>query len=131
MRQQCVVAPNGALAILDSSTINITRDRQTANPLNVCLYSATNAPERTTPVPPQLGTVPTLAYDGRHVVIAGEGWVYIYRANGQQLWRFKPPTKPGNTKPDDNIYWTPFLTDSGRTLCLFDGERNFYRYAMP
>jgi hypothetical protein len=27
--------------------------------------------------------------------------------------------------------WTPFLTDGGKTLCLFDGKHTVYRYAMP
>ena len=114
-------SPEGALALVDDRG-----DLMRKSDFRLSLFSPTDAPERLIPLPTSLTICPTVAYDGRRVVFVGDGRIYAYRPDGKPLWQC--PTPP--TKDPDTI-WRPFLTEGGRTLCLFDGERTVYRFAMP
>ncbi|MBB6050271.1 hypothetical protein [Armatimonas rosea] len=100
------VARDGSLALLD--------DKQ------VCLYTPAREPLRQFPLPDNLGDYPELAYDGKHVVVAGDKALVCYTATGEPRWQAPLPFPEA----------LPFLTDEGQTLCLFDGKRTIYRYAM-
>lgn len=100
------VARDGSLALLD--------DKQ------VCLYTPAREPLRQFPLPDNLGDYPKLAYDGKHVVVAGDKALVCYTATGEPRWQAPLPFPEA----------LPFLTDEGQTLCLFDGKRTIYRYAM-
>ncbi len=115
------VAPNGALAIVDGGLLE-RRDATT----HLSLYTAAGLPQRSVLLPASIGQYPTLAYGGERVVLAAAGRVFCYDRSGNALWQFTLPFARAS-----DLAWTPFLTDSGRTLCLFNGERTVYRYAMP
>ena len=63
----------------------------------------------------------------------GEGLVVVtsgrevagFSPNGLPLWRWKHSLRGRN---GDMV---PFLTDGGRSLALYDGNRTFYRFAVP
>jgi hypothetical protein len=119
-----IVAEKGELAIVDGSR---TLQMHNGNRQYLSLYSATDAPERVIPVPIVPDSFsPTLAYDGKKIVLVEGANVYCYRATGQPLWHFILPQE----KASESI-WTPFLTDAGHTLCIFNGQRTLYRYTMP
>ena len=105
-RSPGVIAKDGSVGLLDGGF--------------VCLYTPTGAPLRQFSLPTALGDYPELAYDGTTVVLTNKQKLFCYKASGEPLWQAKLSF--------DNA--TPFLTDGGRTLCLFDGERTVHRYAM-
>lgn len=100
------VARDGSLALLDDKW--------------VCLYTPAREPLRQFPLPDNLGDYPKLAYDGKHVVLTGDKTLVCYTATGAPRWQAPLPFPEA----------LPFLTDEGQTLCLFDGKRTIYRYAM-
>jgi hypothetical protein len=114
-------APNGALAILDEMYLQKGKRQHL-----LCLYSPTNTPKYMITLPSSVEQYPTVAYDGKQVIFVSGGRIHTCRPNGQPLWQCAIPMAK-----DPNAIWRPFLTDEGRTLCLFDGERTVYRYAMP
>ena len=100
------IAKNGSMGLLDGGF--------------VCFYAPTGAPLQQFPLPTALGDYPELAYDGSTVVLTNKQKLFCYKASGEPLWQAKLPFENA----------TPFLTEDGKTLCLFDGERTVHRYAM-
>lgn len=116
-----VKSSGGEFAILDNE------ESFSFNPQSfLSLYSASSAPERMIAIPTGLGGYPAPAYDGKQVVLSGNARIYCYDRSGKPGWLFILPGKNA-----EELSWTPYLTNSGRTLCLFDGEHALFRYAMP
>ncbi|HLJ57689.1 MAG TPA: hypothetical protein VKT77_21820 [Chthonomonadaceae bacterium] len=113
-------AADRSIAILDGDSLLRYRGRR-----YLSFYDASGAPQKMIAVPEALGTIPELAYDGVHAVLCGEGRIVSFGRDGEAVWQFNFPQAKAAAA------WTPFLTDSGRMLCLFDGERTVYRYAIP
>jgi len=90
------------------------------------IYGANDSPLRMIQLPDSIGAFPSLATDGKVAILVGNGRVYCYGITGEPRWRFSLHHEKAAEKA-----WRPFLTESGKTLCLFDGERTIYRYAMP
>lgn len=105
------MAPDGSLALLEAGRLS--------------LYSARNRPERLIALPSTTRMEERMAYDGKQAVLLDENRLYSYGRDGKARWQCLLPAKP------DALRWTPFLTESGRTLCLFDGRHSIYRYALP
>jgi hypothetical protein len=116
------VAPDSTLALLDGQNIINHPERN----YYLSIYSAKDAPERMVPLPEKLGWAPKVAYDGKMLIVTGPAGIYGFRANGETLWHFPLPSDN-----PDRYLWHPFLTESGRTLCLYDSRRTIYRYALP
>jgi len=121
------VSPGGALAVADTPN-DTTAARPSPVRARVSLYDPADAPLRVLPLPAAADDpYPEIAFDGRTLVVSVAKRVYAYLgATGQPLWQFARPA-PAQGDP-----WQPFLTDAGRTLCLFDPyRRTLYRYALP
>jgi sugar lactone lactonase YvrE len=117
-----VAAPDGAFAILDEGP-----DRVGVKMCkNLSLYSASGTPERLISLPAFMERYDRMAYDGKQIVLANNGRLYCYGRDGKPRWQFTLRLKEAA-----DLLWTPFLTDAGKTLCLFDGKRTLYRYALP
>lgn len=119
------VAPTGALAIVDSNSFGL-RSEGAFLSLYPASGSASESRGTTVRLPDEVDFYASLAFDGVHAILKGAGLVFCFDINGKLLWAFKLPLPRA-----DEHGWTPFLTEAGRTLCLFDGERTIYRYAMP
>jgi hypothetical protein len=118
------VAPDGALAVVDARH---TPEGDSQPYLS--LFPATGTLGQLIALPSAINSYPEIAYDGKQVVLVDEGHVYSYRSTGKPLWQFTLPNEKAGEKSETE--WTPFLTNGGRTLCLFDGKRTLYRYSMP
>jgi hypothetical protein len=114
-------SPEGALALVDDRNESVGEKEYLLS-----LYSPTDTPEHLIRLPDSFTMYPTIAYDGKQVVFIGDHRIYAYRSDGKPLWQC--PTLPGK---DNDVLWHPFLTEGGRTLCLFDGQRTVYRFAIP
>jgi hypothetical protein len=115
------VSSGGELAIVDGPSMLGDETQR-----YVSLYTPTDAPLRLIAMPTAAGPYPSVAFDGTRVIVCGEGQVFCFDDTGQALWQFTASQE----KADEHV-WTPFFTQFGRTLCLFDGQRTVYRYALP
>lgn len=112
------IAPDGSFAILAQ---NSDRPGTAAN-----LYKRDGAPVRTITLPDAIGRYPEIAFDGRRLVVAGNGLLIVYDGQGVPLQMFSTGSKKN---PDDNC--RPFLAPGGRELILFDGKSAaLHRYEM-
>jgi hypothetical protein len=113
------VAPDGSIAVVSGAG---PFDRGSAA---VSLYSAEGEPKACFLLPESVAwSHPRIAYDGRRVVAIGKKEIVILDASGKPLGRFTPQNSA-------EVWWTPFLTRSGRELVLFDGRKSLFRYEVP
>jgi hypothetical protein len=113
------VAPDGSLAIVDDG------EKAGDNRTFLSLFPANREPGRVIPLQDEAGAYPEIAYHGKRIVLVESQHLYCYLTSGQPLWRAPLPVQK------DNAAWTPYLTEGGKTLCLFDGEHSVYRYTVP
>lgn len=104
------VTPEGNLAVLSRGQVS--------------LYDPDNRPLRTLK-PPVLGWDSAVAYDGKLVIVTGQGGIWCWGADGTPRWHADFPHPKGS-----DYQWRPFLTENSRTLLLFDGEA-FTQLTLP
>jgi hypothetical protein len=119
LAQAVALAPDGSFAILAGRT----RERS----VSANLYKASGEPIHTILLPEAVGPFPRIAYDGKHLVVAGDSVLLIFDGSGKSVARCDPPLKV-----PDGMFYYPYLLPGGRELALFDGKRPvLHRYELP
>ena len=91
------------------------------------LYKASGEPIHTIPLPEAVGSFPRIAYDRKHLVVAGDNVLLIFDGSGKPIAKCDPPLKV-----PEGMFYYPFLLPGGRELVLFDGKRPvLHRYELP
>jgi hypothetical protein len=114
--------PGNASVAADGSIAIMSRDDGSNV---VTLYSNEGEPVRTFLLP-KIGSwsFAHIAYDGKHVVVAGEEDLVFFDLTGKVLGRFNP-------SPGKKTRWTPFLVPDSRKLLLFDGSKTLQSFELP
>ena len=120
-----LISPHNASVAADGSIAVISPDQHLFDDsVAVSLYSARGEPIRTFRLPPPIRwSYPRIAYDGKHVAVAGEKAIALFDVSGKALGQFAPPR-------EQEALWTPFLSPDQRTLLLFDGIRTLHRFEL-
>ena len=112
------VAPDGALAVASRSQL-----RESA----INIYSPAGEPASTFTVPFEVGYQCGLAYNGRHVFVAVDDGVLIFKADGTVVGQARLPWEA-----KDSAWSGPFVASGGREVWLIElGALKVHRFAAP
>jgi hypothetical protein len=112
------VAPDGALAVASRS-----QSRESA----INIYSPAGEPVSTFTVPFQVGYRGGLAYNGRHVFVADNDGVVVFKVDGTSIGKARLPWKA-----QDSDWAGPFIASGGREIWLVElGALRVFRFSAP
>ncbi len=118
--QQCIMAPDGSLAVLEGSIFSGSGQKRMHR------YDPTGKPQQTFGLTLSGEFFCHYDYDGE---------TFVFRRGNQMLFAtatghfYSVLDTPENSKKD--LVWTPFLLSKQKQLWLFDGVDTIHRFSLP